>query len=241
MLKLAQQAEGVFLWAVVAVKFIRDGLQDTADLNQLKQGIEELPPELEDLFALMLSRIKPPCRRDAARFLQISLYHLLEHSKWGPYWTYGHTPFNLCRLYFYNIQRDVEETPLQHEQIPERELTEKCDVVRARLLSHTAGLLAINPCCRWWGEKDLFFNNDSAYDEFLRTEITFIHKTAREFLLKNEAAKAFIFKYGSTEAQIRLSIAKGLLTMVLQFPPKSTKEAHYANDRIVADITRALM
>ena len=70
---LVRQADGVFLWAVVAIKNVRDGLQGLVDLDELEKAINTLPPELDDLFMLMLKRIKSAYQRDAARFMQITL------------------------------------------------------------------------------------------------------------------------------------------------------------------------
>lgn len=57
--KIVERANGVFLWAVIAVRDVRDGLQGIADLVELAQIVDSLPPELESLFMLMLNRIKP--------------------------------------------------------------------------------------------------------------------------------------------------------------------------------------
>ena len=71
---IVKRADGVFLWAVIATREVRDGLQGKADLDEIAQAIEILPPELEDLFMLVLKRIKLAFRRDAAKFLQIVLF-----------------------------------------------------------------------------------------------------------------------------------------------------------------------
>jgi len=72
--KIVERANGVFLWTVIVVKDVRDGLQDIVDLDELAQTVESLPPELESLFMVMLNRIKPAYQRDAARFLQFVLH-----------------------------------------------------------------------------------------------------------------------------------------------------------------------
>lgn len=83
------RADGVFLWVVIAVRDVREGLQDCADLNGLARAIEELPERIDDLYMRMLNRIKPAYRRDAARFLQIVLYGNLYYDG-----------LDLCKLYF---------------------------------------------------------------------------------------------------------------------------------------------
>lgn len=57
--KIVERANGVFLWAVIAVRDVRDGLHGIADVNELAQTIESLPPEIESLFMFILNRIKP--------------------------------------------------------------------------------------------------------------------------------------------------------------------------------------
>lgn len=57
--RIVERADGVFLWAVIAVRKLRDGLQDIVDMDELAQEIENLPSQLEDLFMLILNRIGP--------------------------------------------------------------------------------------------------------------------------------------------------------------------------------------
>lgn len=82
--KIIERADGVFQWAIIAIRDVHDGLRGIANLNELAQTIETLPSELEDLFMLMLHRIKSSFKRDAANFLQIALYSRV--------YTYKHSP-----------------------------------------------------------------------------------------------------------------------------------------------------
>ncbi|KAI4097520.1 MAG: hypothetical protein LQ344_000253 [Seirophora lacunosa] len=72
--KIVSRADGVFLWAVIAIRDVCEGLQGMVDLDELAHAIDDLPAQLESLFMLMLRRIKPAYQRDAARFLQIALH-----------------------------------------------------------------------------------------------------------------------------------------------------------------------
>lgn len=67
--RIVERADGVFLWAIIAVRDVLDGLRGIANLNELAQTIESLPSQLESLFVLMLDRISPAFKRDAAYFL----------------------------------------------------------------------------------------------------------------------------------------------------------------------------
>lgn len=54
------------------------------------------------------------------------------------------------------------------------------------------------------------------YDSVLFTKVNFLHRTATEFLLNNDEAKAFLAHNGSHEAQVRRSIARGILAQISQ-------------------------
>ena len=97
---IVNRADGVFLWAVIAIRDVRDGLRDIVDLDELEQTVDNLPSQLESLFMLMLNRIKPAYQRDAARFLQIALHVPLPDMQ--PIRDFPHesvTPLTLCLLY----------------------------------------------------------------------------------------------------------------------------------------------
>ena len=59
MKELMGKASGVFLWVVLACRSLIQGLNDCDSISDLRYRIEELPPELEDLFKHMLNSIEP--------------------------------------------------------------------------------------------------------------------------------------------------------------------------------------
>ncbi len=206
--KIARRAEGVFLWAVIVVREVRDGLQGLVDLDKLEQAIDSLPSELEDLFLLMLDRIKPMFQRDAAKFLQIA-FRKPPHP-----WTVTDTSrSSLCALYFIHSQRDYRDGPFNHEKVPSSDLVEACNTLKLQILSHTAGLLELTPRRNILYNEDLLVNEDP----IMRTEVNFIHRTARDFLTKNERAQSLLARTGYTEAQLHLASARGTLAQIAQF------------------------
>ena len=197
---IVQRADGVFLWAVIATREVRDGLQGMADLDQLAQAIEVLPPELEDLFLLVLKRIKLAFRRDAARFLQIVLFA-------------GHMGgFDLCRLYLISSQKELQDGPFVYENVAMSELSEACRTFETRLLSHTAGLLELTPAT---GKGERYCKRED-WDPISFTNVNFIHKTVRDFLRNNNEAKAFLSDHGLSQTQVHLCIARGTFAHLIQ-------------------------
>ena len=196
--RIVERAHGVFLWAIIASREIHDSLLGMADINALAQTLETLPSEIESLFKIMLHRIKPAFKRDAAYFFGFAMYNIRT----------GGDNIDLCTLYFSQSQRELKDRPIHYEDIATSELVLACHTLKKRLLSHTAGLLELTP--RGYGTR-------KDHDPILSTAINSIHRTARDFLLENDGAKSFLACNGSTEALVRLSIARGILSQVAHF------------------------
>ena len=200
---IVSRADGVFLWAVIAIRDVRDGLRDIVDLDELTQTVDNLPSQLESLFMLMLNRIKPAYQRDAARFLQIALCYPLP----GLYNT-----LTLCDVYFVHSQKSSEDDPLVYGKLATSEIVEACQTLKTRLSSHTAGLLDLIPSKHKY---EACFLHDIT-EPLLHTRITFLHRTARDFLHENDQAKSFLAGKGYTQAEVHIRIARGILSHLAQ-------------------------
>ena len=195
-----EQAHGVFLWAIITIRDIHAGLLSMVDINKLVQSLRTLPSEIESLFMFMLDRIEPEFfKQDTAYFFQITIY---QDSDYRDY-------MDLCRLYFCHSQREIEDCPAHYNDIAMSELVKACRILEKQLLSHTAGLLELTP-----KDKGQRIYGNKIVDPILFMRINFLHRTARDFLLRNDKAKSFLATYGCSEAQIRLSIARGTLAQI---------------------------
>lgn len=193
---IVRRAEGVFLWAVIAIRDIRHGLQDMADFRELEILVEALPAGIENLYMQMLNRVKSAYRRETVRFLQTVLYHSEISAE-------VHR-LELDELYFIDLQRVSEDLSLVFGSVEKETLVKACHNLKTRLLSHTMGLLDLVPAVE---NSELYMGRDC--DPILRTEIKFHHRTVKEFLLHNTDAKSFIAAVGSKEENVRLAIARG--------------------------------
>ena len=205
---IVKRADGVFLWAVIATREVRDGLQGMVDLHELEKAIEVLPPELESLFMLVLRRIKPAFQRDAAKFLQIILLTYDVHD----ILTYDNHNLDLCRLHLISSQQESQDAPFVYQNVAMSELSEGCRTLRIRLLSHTAGLLELTPS----GKCASRYCKREDWDPITFTRVNFIHRTVRDFLMNNNEAKSFLNHKGLNEAQVHLCIARGTLAHLAQ-------------------------
>ena len=198
--RIVLRADGVFLWAILVIRDLYDGMRGMANLDELEQTLEILPSELECLFIHMLHRIEPAFRRDAAYFLQIAIFHNSTYSD----------RMDLCRLFFSYSQREATDHPARYEDVATSDLVTACHTLRIILLSHTAGLLELTP----QKKAGRVYERSKDWDPVLFMNISFLHRTARDFLLQNVEATSFLARYGCREAYIRLSIARGGLTQV---------------------------
>ena len=212
--KIVYRARGVFLWAVIAIRDVRDGLNDIADLHELARVIEDLPSELESLYMQMLNRIKPMYRRGAARVLQILLYES-ETLK-------GHYSLDLFRLYFIEDQQVSEDSPVVCDGVDVKDIVGACYALRTRLISHTGGLLDLAPI----GRADETYVK-SHYNKVLFTKISVSHRTVKDFLLHNSAARAFMDAAGVVEEHLRLSIARGTLAHLVHLSDEDSDHLYY--------------
>lgn len=204
--KIVSRADGVFLWAVIAIRDVCEGLQGMVDLDELAHAIDDLPAQLESLFMLMLRRIKPAYQRDAARFLQIALHAGYLAS----------LLLNLCTLYFINSQRDLADAPILYQELSLAEIIEACQTVQTQLLSHTTGLLELNSLQTRRNRRE---PDDwpTLQEPVLKLRVSFLHRSARDFLLQNEEARSFLARKGFAKGEVHLAIARGTLALLAQF------------------------
>jgi len=129
--KIVDMSSGVFLWVTIATRSLLKGLTNLDGIADLQKRLRELPPELDDLFSLMLRSIKPEFYLEQAS----RLFQLVFHA---------HSPLSTVELSF----ADDEDTSfamdggfcsLSHEEAVQRDAS-----MTARLKSRCAGLLEVH-------------------------------------------------------------------------------------------------
>ena len=197
------QAEGVFLWAVIAIRSIRDGLQDFADLDEIAQAIQDLPAGVERLYMQMIDRLSPAYRRDAAKFLQIFI-HTLENQHCFPF-----VGLNLGMFYFIDTERASEDLPLMSRTDSTESIAQGCFALKMRLLTHTRGLLDVRLIA------EAFITPRNVDPIIMRSYVNVTHRTVKDFLLHNASARSFITAASFSEQHIRLSVARGIFAYLI--------------------------
>jgi hypothetical protein len=71
---IGHKAEGVFLWAFLVTRSLRDGLTNEDTMQELRKRLDSLPTDLERLFMHMLNKIDPIYHEKMAGMLQIAVH-----------------------------------------------------------------------------------------------------------------------------------------------------------------------
>ncbi|ESA43700.1 hypothetical protein GE21DRAFT_3580 [Neurospora crassa] len=198
--KLIEKASGVFLWVILACRSILDGFAASDTVAELCQRVDDLPPELEDLFVHMLNSVDRRYHEQMAKTLKI-LYTQVAS-------TYSREGLTIKLASFDRNGMDCASNhPL--ESFPVHEAPKICSAMVARLRSRCGGLLQVEPrfdwgkqsrsdadsnldicwcpsreTCPWIKQEDhnssLLTHKSGGFPE--HSDIDFIHRTVFEFL-----------------------------------------------------------
>jgi len=136
-LKVADKAEGVFLWACLAIKSLVNGLRNGDSMTVLERRLRQLPSGIQKLYHQMWSRLPQEdqllYRGEASLFLSMA----------------EHLPISLLR-FTVAMDKQLQERLLGHEKLTEEYLQETmiaCLLMERKLHSRTAGLLTCVRSC----------------------------------------------------------------------------------------------
>lgn len=129
--QIVDKAEGVFLWACLAVKNLVDGLRNGDSMTVLERRLQQLPSGIKSLYQQMLLRVPPEdqllYRSEASVFLAMA----------------EHLPMSLLNFTVAMDDR-LQERIFGYEELTEEFLGEimgACMLMEKKLHSRTGGLL----------------------------------------------------------------------------------------------------
>lgn len=170
---LIEKSSGVFLWVVLACRSVLEGFAAYDSASELHSRVDELPPELEDLFQHMLHAIAPRYRESAAKLLRICYHNTSSDNP--PIYT-----LILAMMDSYKL--DLSRVPDSQDlhSLSQTEKLQKCKDLEGRLRSRCCGLLEVD--CTRRLESCCFCLPNPHHDELIDSTITFIHRSVFEFL-----------------------------------------------------------
>ncbi|KAI4190243.1 MAG: hypothetical protein L6R41_000913 [Letrouitia leprolyta] len=160
--EIVQKASGVFLWVIIVVNRLLEGLRNYDELPDLKMRLEDLPADLEALYQHMLCALDPNHRSETARTFQLVYRSILVETD------VPLSPIHLAHLANGNPHHSIE-SPVQ--PMSSRRRLQSCLAVEGRIRSRCCGLVEV---VQDWslGEKDRMKN----------ARVCFLHRTVAEFL-----------------------------------------------------------
>ena len=169
---ISEKADGVFLWARFAVIELRDGWIVGDEFWKLQKRLEEIPEKLEDIYARILTKIKPDERQHAASMLQLVCY--------------AKKLLTVPELFHALTQTDNEETfPTTNTQAPPVQYSQRKYFER-KVLALTGGLLeTFRGCSNRMNQFWMFQTEELETSENESREhdyVNIIHRTVRTYL-----------------------------------------------------------
>lgn len=194
--EIAHKAEGVFLWVHYAFKSLLTGIRNEDDTGVLLERLGELPNGMEQLYHQMWSRLNS----DEARYRE-------EASLYFSFSDYFPLPLFELLVAVHEDLRSFYLTEVKSQAF--KIVIRECEVLRTRVLTRCAGLLeigtgALESECESFIEDE---GSGDSYDqdedqpletpslalgekEFLGVKVNFLHRTAKDFLLKTKAGQS---------------------------------------------------
>lgn len=191
--EIKTKAEGVFLWVKLAVNTLLDGLQSYDSIDDLKDRLQELPGEVDELYMCMLERIPPRYRIEASKLLQLVTC----------FRSFGMGTLTTLAMSFAMEKDPLKAINTRVQKISEGEVINRGMILQGRLAAICSGFfeihrppvteeseMAVDPNHAWVRLAKHTRRENSApeivqieeFESWRRAEVEFLHRTAADFL-----------------------------------------------------------
>lgn len=178
--ELTGKAQGVFLWVVLACRSLIQGFAAYDSPEELQQRLDELPPELNDLFEHILQRFDARYYEQAAKLLRLCFHSTslrIDHDD-------PHDALYTLGLALVEADNFDITKPVQYDHLSQKERIRKCKLLEARLRSRCCGLLEIRPVHNGWCfcQSPNHHYKEHPDSRIVDSTVEFLHRTVFEFL-----------------------------------------------------------
>ncbi|KAF8862899.1 hypothetical protein BDZ45DRAFT_767708 [Acephala macrosclerotiorum] len=161
--EIVSKASGVFLWVVLAVKSLLDGLMNRDRVSDLQKRLQLLPSDLEELYKHMLFRhISPFYYEQSAQILRIFRTATVLDER------LSREALELITLVFADEEDESLALTAKVRPLMDEELLLRCNETTDRLKSRCAGLLEVS----------------GKTSDPLDLKVNYLHRTVQDFLKK---------------------------------------------------------
>lgn len=220
------KADGVFLWASIAVQDLLQGIAMLDSIETLRQRLDHLDGSLNGLFTQQLQRIQPVHRKRAAThlaFVADGVSTTLEYVQM----TVGRIAFSLYPEISKALHRVIESEQYLEKDV--QYLSAEIEKLEASLMWQSAGLLDVKSdrCAPAHTKlelskmlcvegQDAFTRTQSAFlsrfclHYFYHTRVQLVHRSVVEYLSDDLRAKQFMTEAQLPDASIFETVLRGL-------------------------------
>jgi hypothetical protein len=190
--EVTEKSSGVFLWVVLVVKSLLDGLRDGDSTEDLQARLLQLPADLAELYQKLLQDLTPEYLEDASRIFQVvrASRHLYNCWMEGKVALKFPSPLfdasgifapglDLLNLSF--LGEDIQTAlKIKHREMSYQEAAQRGDAMRRRLQSRCKGLLE--------HEVPVF------KDSYQHCRVGYLHRTVRDFVEQGKGRSLLLAK-----------------------------------------------
>ena len=199
--EICSLSSGIFLWVVLVVKSLLQGLNAGDQMDDLKRRLYQYPRELEPLYKHMLDGVDELYRVQASKYLQIVLKSIEVQT---------FQPLSLLQMSF--AEEDDMSTVLG---MPSRvmspmEVASRREAIGRRLISRCCGLIE--------AEDEELENEARLLTIYKDSAINFLHKSVVDFLRRPDIWAYIIGLTKDINYDTNWSLASSCLSMIKTLP-----------------------
>lgn len=202
------KSSGVFLWVILACRALLSGFADHDRLPELRRRVDELPPELEDMFQHMLYKINERHREEGSRLLRLCYMH--QKAPW-PDATKDIYALGIAMI---SDDRDDHDDLFQFNRLNDSEKEDLYAEMQGRLRSRCGGLLELHHKAPSKIDESI----DPAFESNPRPKILFMHRTVFEFLNDQKVWNLACLKIRESQLDVSTLLAHYNLHLAIQDP-----------------------
>lgn len=215
---LADKAEGVFLWLILAIKSVNEGLRNDDSVELLQERINCLPQGLDSLYNDMWARAgadnPAEYRQTAALYFKL----LLESraSSWGG----GINAFDVMLATTDLADSVLHAIANPSKLVREDDMLQQYMKVEKKLNIYCVGLIETIGGYRYMKSADFSWYGrvyDRIFPVAMGTRLDFVHRTARDFLTDTKSGREILEFDTSSDSFIECRLLHAMLASIALF------------------------
>lgn len=219
---IAREAQGVFLWVVLVVSSLINGLGKHDGISELQTRLKALPKNLDELYYQMIMKVEDIYKQDASRLFQLVAEAVPKPGDWRAAEILSVYTLSIAMKQSLDLTKEMESRPLDSKK-----LTEACKRMDIVLKNACGGLLEIQ------------FGKFKTTTPLPSMKVTYLHRTVKDFLESGEYWQEIVQRTSDmTNGDTFIPSVAIFKSMVLQIQHTSNYEGQRLIDQALTFIRR---